>query len=145
MSRYLVERIEAHDRIQVRNRAEVLEARGEDRLASVVIRDESRGEEIDANADALFVMIGAQPTTAGVEGWLRRDDHGFLVTGPDLLGGEPRSWPLDRAPLHLESSHPGLFVAGDVRHGSFKRVASAVGEGAMAVALIHQYLNTLDG
>ena len=145
MSRYLVDRIEAHDRIQVRNRAEVLEARGEDRLASVVIRDESRGEEIEANAEALFVMIGAQPTTAGVEGWLRRDDHGFLVTGPDLLDGEPRSWPLDRAPLHLESSHPGLFVAGDVRHGSIKRVASAVGEGAMAVALIHQYLNTLDG
>ena len=106
MSRYLVERIEAHDRIQVRNRAEVLEARGEDRLASVVIRDESRGEEIDANADALFVMIGAQPTTAGVEGWLRRDDHGFLVTGPDLLGGEPRSWPLDRAPLHLRVEPP---------------------------------------
>jgi len=145
MSRYLVDRIEAHDRIQVRNRADVLEARGEDQLASVVIRDENRGEEIEANADALFVMIGAQPTTAGVEGWLRRDDHGFLVTGPDLLGGESRSWPLGRAPLHLESSQPGLFVAGDVRHGSIKRVASAVGEGAMAVALIHQYLNTLDG
>ena len=145
MSRYLVDRIEAHDRIQVRNRADVLEARGEDQLASVVIRDENRGEEIEANADALFVMIGAQPTTAGVEGWLRRDDHGFLVTGPDLLGGESRSWPLGRAPLHLESSQPGLFVAGDVRHGSIKRVASAVGEGAMAVALIHQYLNTLEG
>jgi thioredoxin reductase (NADPH) len=145
MSRYLVDRIEAHDRIQVRNRAEVLKARGEDRLASVVIRDEGRGEEIEANADALFVMIGAHPTTAGVEGWLRRDEHGFLVTGPDLLDGEPRSWPLDRAPLFLESSHPGLFVAGDVRHGSIKRVASAVGEGAMAVALIHQYLNTSAG
>ena len=85
MSRYLVDRIEAHDRIQVRNRAEVTEARGDERLGSVVIRDESRGEEIEAGADALFVMIGAQPMTAGVEGWLRRDDHGFLVTGPDLL------------------------------------------------------------
>jgi thioredoxin reductase (NADPH) len=144
MSRYLVDRIEAHDRIRVRNRAEVVEARGDERLGSVVIRDESRDEEIEAGADALFVMIGAEPMTAGVEGWLRRDEHGFLVTGPDLLG-EHGSWPLDRAPFHLESSQPGLFVAGDVRHGSIKRVASAVGEGAMAVALIHQYLNTRNG
>jgi thioredoxin reductase (NADPH) len=140
MSRYLVDRIREHDRIQIRSGASVVAARGDERLGSILIRDEKRGEEIEAGADALFVMIGAQPMTAGVEGWLRRDDNGFLVTGPDLLAGEPRSWPLDRAPLHLESSHPGLFVAGDVRHGSIKRVASAVGEGAMAVALIHQYL-----
>ena len=92
---------------------------------------------------SIAVMIGAEPMTAGVEGWLRRDDHGFLVTGPDLLADAQHAWPLDRAPLHLESSQPGLFVAGDVRHGSIKRVASAVGEGAMAVALIHQYLTTL--
>jgi thioredoxin reductase (NADPH) len=145
MSRYLVDRIEAHDRIRVRNRAEVVEARGDERLGSVVIRDESRGEEIEAGADALFVLIGAEPMTAGVEGWLRRDEHGFLVTGPDLLGGAQHPWPLDRAPLHLESSQPGLFVAGDVRHGSIKRVASAVGEVAMAVALIHQYLSQRSG
>jgi thioredoxin reductase (NADPH) len=140
MSRYLVDRIEAHDRIEVRNCSQVVAATGAERLDSVVIRDESRGEEVEADADALFVMIGAQPMTAGVEGWLRRDDHGFLVTGPDLVGDGGRSWPLDRAPLFLESSQPGLFVAGDVRHGSIKRVASAVGEGAMAVALIHRYL-----
>jgi thioredoxin reductase (NADPH) len=86
-----------------------------------------------------------RPMTAGVEGWLRRDEHGFLVTGPDLLrDGQQPAWPLARAPLFLESSQPGLFVAGDVRHGSIKRVASVVGEGAMAVALIHQYLSTLD-
>ena len=90
-------------------------------------------------------MIGGWPMTAGVEGWLRRDEHGFLVTGPDLLRQEEQpEWPLARAPLFLESSQPGLFIAGDVRHGSIKRVASAVGEGAMAVALIHQYLRTLD-
>jgi thioredoxin reductase (NADPH) len=139
MSQYLVDRVEAHERIKVRNRAEVVEARGDERLASVVIRDE-RGEEVEAGADALFVMIGARPTTAGVEGWLRRDAHGFLVTGPDLLADGQPAWPLERPPLFLESSQPGLFVAGDVRHGSIKRVASAVGEGAMAVALIHQYL-----
>jgi thioredoxin reductase (NADPH) len=141
MSRYLVDRIGAHDRITVRNRAEVVEARGGDRLAAVVIRDGERGEEVEAAADALFVMIGAHPMTAGVEGWLRRDDHGFLVTGPDLAAEGQPAWPLERPPLFLESSQPGLFVAGDVRHGSIKRVASAVGEGAMAVALIHQHLD----
>ena len=144
MSRYLVDRIEAHERIEVRNRAEVVEARGDERLASVVIRDDELGDEVEAGADALFVMIGARPTTAGVEGWLRRDDHGFLVTGPDLFAEGQPAWPLERPPLFLESSQPGLFVAGDVRHGSIKRVASAVGEGAMAVALIHQHLRALE-
>src|SRR5581483_448319 len=140
MSRYLVDRIEAHERIEVRNHAEVVEARGDERLAAVVIRDEERGEEVETGADALFVMIGARPMTAGVGVWLRRDEHGFLVTGPDLLGEGDPAWPLERPPLFLESSEPGLFVAGDVRHGSVKRVASAVGEGAMAVALIHRHL-----
>jgi thioredoxin reductase (NADPH) len=145
MSRYLVDRIQTHDRIEVRTGAEVTEARGDERLGSVVIREAERGEEIEAGADALFVMIGGWPMTAGVEGWLRRDEHGYLVTGPDLLRqGKQPEWPLPRAPLFLESSQPGLFIAGDVRHGSIKRVASAVGEGAMAIALIHQYLSTLD-
>jgi len=140
MSRYLVDRIEAHERIKVKNHAEVVEAHGDERLTSVVIRDNEQGEEEDAGADALFVMIGARPMSAGVEGWLRRDDQGFLVTGPDLLSEGQPAWSLERPPFFLESSQPGLFVAGDVRHGSIKRVASAVGEGAMAVALIHQYL-----
>jgi thioredoxin reductase (NADPH) len=146
MSRYLVDRIDAHDRIVVRRAAEVVEARGGERLGSVVIRDEERGEDLDVAADALFVMIGGRPLTAGVEGWLRRDDHGFLVTGADLAsggGGEP-AWPLARPPLFLETSQPGLFAAGDVRHGSIKRVASAVGEGAMAVALVHRFLAGVD-
>jgi thioredoxin reductase (NADPH) len=91
--------------------------------------------------DALFVLIGAEPLTAGVEGWLRRDDRGYFMTGPDLLQSSDRSWwPLRRDPLFLESSQPGLFIAGDVRHGSIKRVASAVGEGAMAASLVHAYL-----
>jgi thioredoxin reductase (NADPH) len=144
MSRYLVDRIETHDRITVRTGAEVTEARGDQQLDSVLILDGARGEQTEAAADAMFVMIGGRPTTAGVEGWLRRDEHGFLVTGPDLLSrDEQPAWPLTRPPLFLESSQPGLFVVGDVRHGSIKRVASAVGEGAMAVALIHQYLSTV--
>ena len=145
MSRYLIDRIQTHDRIEIRTGAEVTEARGDERLRSVVIRDDAHGQEIEAGVDALFVMIGGRPMTSGVEGWLRRDEHGFLVTGQDLLrDGEQPAWPLSRAPLFLESSQPGLFVAGDIRHGTIKRVASAVGEGAMAVALIHEYLSTLD-
>jgi thioredoxin reductase (NADPH) len=142
MSRYLVDRIEAHDRIEVRSRSEVLAARGNGNLETVVIGDASLGEELERQADAMFVLIGAQPITFGVEGWLRRDEHGFLMTGPDLLadGARSRWWPLERDPLFLEASHPGIFIAGDVRHGSIKRVASAVGEGAMAVALVHRYL-----
>ena len=122
----------------------MVEARGDERLASVVIRDDERGEEVEAGADALFVMIGAQPMTAGVEGWLRRDEPWLPGhrPGPARRRGNA-SWPLERPPLFLESSQPGLFVAGDVRHGSIKRVASAVGEGAMAVALIHQHLDRL--
>jgi thioredoxin reductase (NADPH) len=89
----------------------------------------------------MYVLIGGQPLTAGVEGWLRRDEGGYLITGADLhRGSETPRWPLERDPLPLESSQPGVFVAGDVRHGSIKRVASAVGEGAMAIALLHTYL-----
>jgi thioredoxin reductase (NADPH) len=96
--------------------------------------------------DALFVLIGAEPLTAGVADWLRCDDRGYFMTGPDLLQSSDRSWwPLERDPLFLESSQPGLFVAGDVRHSSIKRVASAVGEGAMAASLVHSYLAALDG
>jgi thioredoxin reductase (NADPH) len=143
MSRYLVERIEAHGRIEVRTRSRVIAARGADRLETVLVVDGGREEERELPADALFILIGGQPLTAGVEGWLRRDERGFLMTGPDLLedGRRGRWWPLERDPMFLESSEPGVFVAGDVRHGSIKRVASAVGEGAMAIALIHRFLS----
>jgi thioredoxin reductase (NADPH) len=119
----------------------VVEAYGDDRLRTVVIADQ-QSNKTELDADALFVYIGAQPITAGVEGWLRRDPDGYLLTGPDLLDqrDHPFGWLLDREPFFLEASQPGVFVAGDVRHGSIKRVASAVGEGAMAVALVHQYL-----
>ena len=89
----------------------------------------------------MFLLIGARPFTLGVEGWLRRDEHGFLLTGQDVVADDRDTWwKLDRDPYPLESSQPGVFVAGDLRHGSIKRVASAVGEGAMAASLIHRYL-----
>jgi len=139
MSRYLVERIETHPSVVVRAGSEIVEARGERRLESLLLRDEDTHEETDLAADALFVFVGAQPMTSGVAGWLERDEHGFLVAGPDLA--KNGRWPLAREPLFLESSQPGLFVAGDIRRGSIKRVASAVGEGAMATALVHRYLS----
>jgi thioredoxin reductase (NADPH) len=93
----------------------------------------------------MVVLIGGEPLTAGVEDWLRCDAGGYLMTGPALSAEADRSWwPLARDPLFLESSQPGLFVAGDVRHGSIKRVASAVGEGATSIALVHSYLATID-
>lgn len=143
MSRYLVDRIAQHDRIAVRTRTEVAGAGGGNRLESVAIDGPEGRQTIPA--DALFVVIGAEPLTAGVQDWLRCDDRGYLMTGPDLLRSSDRSWwPLERDPLFLEASQPGLFVAGDVRHGSVKRVASAVGEGAMAASLVHAYLAGLD-
>jgi thioredoxin reductase (NADPH) len=101
-------------------------------------------ESLDASG--MFVLIGGEPLTAGVEDWLRCDAGGYLMTGPSLYAEADRSWwPMARDPLFLESSQPGVFVAGDVRHGSIKRVASAVGEGATSSALVHSYLATLDG
>jgi thioredoxin reductase (NADPH) len=143
MSRYLIDRIEQDDRITVRTRTEVVGCEGHDWLESVAIEGPD-GEETLAT-DALFVLIGAEPLTAGVEDWLRCDDGGYFMTGPDLLQTSDRSWwPLERDPLFLESNQPGLFIAGDVRHGSIKRVASAVGEGAMAASLAYSFLAGLD-
>jgi thioredoxin reductase (NADPH) len=142
MSRYLVARIQACGNVDVRLRTEVERADGDGRLEELVLRDRSTGVTETLRAEGLFVLIGGEPLTAGVEGWLRRDERGFLMTGPDLLreDGDRVWWPLQRPPMLLESSEPGIFVAGDVRHGSVKRVASAVGEGAMAVQLVHRFL-----
>lgn len=144
MSRYLRDRIAADARIRVLSGARVAAASGDARLERVTVTVRDAGER-ELPAQAMYVLIGGEPLTAGVEGWLRRDESGFLMTGPDLGGEADRSWwPLGRPPLPLESSEPGVFVAGDVRHGSVKRVASAVGEGAMAIALVHAYLRELD-
>jgi thioredoxin reductase (NADPH) len=144
MSRYLVDRIEAHERITVRTSTQVSRAEGGDWLERVVAAGPDG--EVSVDAGGMFVLIGGAPLTAGVEDWLRCDASGYLMTGPELYAQADRSWwPLTRDPLFLESSQPGLFVAGDVRHGSIKRVASAVGEGATSIALAHSYLATLDG
>ena len=140
MSRYLVDRIVAHPRITVLTRARVMSVDGQGLLDRVTVGDRD-GHSAELRSNAMYVLIGGQPLTAGVEGWLRRDEGGYLITGADLHGDtRAKWWSLARDPLPLESSQPGVFVAGDVRHGSIKRVASAVGEGAMAIALLHSYL-----
>ena len=142
MSRYLVDRIEAHERISVRTTTNVSRADGGDWLERVVVSGPDGEEPLEANG--MFVLIGGEPLTSGVEDWLRCDSGGYLMTGSDLYAEADRSWwPLSRDPLFLESSQPGLFIAGDVRHGSIKRVASAVGEGATSISLVHSYLRAL--
>ena len=147
MSAYLVERIEAHPGIDVRLRTEVAELHADGHLAAVTVR--ARGGTTERlPAAALFLCIGGRPRTRWAEGaGVRTDRAGYILTGPDLLedGRRPEGWPLDRDPLALETSVPGLFVAGDVRHGSTKRVAGAVGEGAMAVAFAHRRIAELEG
>jgi len=145
MSHYLIEQVEGMQAITVRTCTEVVAAHGTDHLEQLTLRDANTGETEDVDAQYLFVFIGAAPMTDWLDGVLARDDHGFVLTGPDLLvGGQlPPGWPLDRAPYHLETSVPGVFAAGDVRAESAKRVASAVGEGAMAVMLVHRYLEQL--
>lgn len=141
MSQYLVDRVYRHPKIRVRTNARITEAKGNGRLEGIGLVDTITGREEELRADALFILIGGEPTSSCAQGWLRRDEHGFLVTGPDVFdrGDEAHSWPLEREPYFLESSQPGVFFAGDVRHGSVKRVASAVGEGAMAAQLVHRY------
>ncbi|WP_019201211.1 FAD-dependent oxidoreductase [Tsukamurella sp. 1534] len=144
MSYYLIQQLAQIDNVHVRARTEVVEAHGGDHLEKLTLRDRGTGEEETVPADYLFVFIGAAPRTDWLDGVVVRDAHGFVVTGPDLDGAPRREWPLDRPPFHLESSVPGVFVAGDVRSESAKRVASAVGEGAMAVMFVHRYLAGLD-
>ena len=142
MSTYLIKQLEAIDNVSVRTRSEVVEANGEGHLQSLTICDRESGDIDSVKAASMFVFIGAAPRTEWLDGVVERDKRGFVRTGPDLVvdGQRPPGWPLDRDPYHLESSVPGVFVAGDVRADSVKRVASAVGEGAMAVTLVHRYL-----
>jgi len=141
MSHYLVQQLEAIDNVHVRTGTTVARAQGTDHLEQLRLRGPDGSEDV-VDAHHLFIFIGAAPRTDWLDGVVRRDERGFVWTGPDLLvdGDRPSGWTLGRDPYYLESSVPGVFVAGDVRAQSVKRVASAVGEGAMAVTLVHRYL-----
>ncbi|WP_431952766.1 FAD-dependent oxidoreductase [Actinacidiphila sp. bgisy167] len=142
MSQYLIDQIAAVDTIQIHPCTEVVGGKGGSHLEQLLLRDAKSGDVSTVDASFLFVFIGAEPRTDWLEGVVARDRRGFVLTGPDLMAGgkRPAGWPLPRDPYHLEASVPGVFAAGDVRAESVKRVASAVGEGAMAVSLVHRYL-----
>ncbi|MBV8827988.1 MAG: FAD-dependent oxidoreductase [Acidobacteriaceae bacterium] len=143
LSKYLVDRINAAQNIEVLTQTEVTDLQGNDVLEAITLRNNKTGEERAVKTRWVFICIGGVPNTEWAsEVGVKRDEAGYLVTGPDLLhnGVHPENWPLEREPFYLETSVPGVFAAGDVRHGSVKRCASAVGEGAMAVTFVHRYL-----
>src|SRR5271167_2876235 len=143
MSQYLIDQINERPNIQIWPNASVTEAHGETHLEEVsfLCSDSNKVERVKATS--MFIFIGASPRTDWLSGIVERDEHGFILTGPDLVrdGQRPKGWKLDRDPFLLETNLPGLFAVGDVRHGSVKRVASGVGEGSVAVQFIHQYLS----
>jgi thioredoxin reductase (NADPH) len=142
MSDYLVQEIQATPNIAVVLHTEVVDGHGRQRLEGLTLRDRHTGATRTVAASAVFILIGAEPRTDWLDGVVERDERGYLLTGRDLLrdGRPPTSWSLERPPLLLETSLPGVFAAGDVRYRSVKRVASAVGEGSIAVQLVHEYL-----
>jgi thioredoxin reductase (NADPH) len=143
VSAYLVDRISAAKNVEVLTQTEVTALEGRDMLQAVLLTNRQTGASRRIEAHWVFVCIGGAPRTEwAVQAGVTRDEAGYLVTGPDLLRDDqrPGGWPLDRPPYYLETNIPGLFAAGDVRHGSVKRCASAVGEGAMAVMFVHRYL-----
>jgi thioredoxin reductase (NADPH) len=147
MSDYLINEIEAAENVAVRLNTQVVDGGGKGRLECLVLRDSTSGRTETVPAAALFILIGAEPRTDWLPREVVRDDRGYVVTGKDLSRyGQPRrGWHLGRIPLLLETSMAGVFAVGDVRHGSVKRVASAVGEGSIAVQLVHEYLRTDSG
>src|SRR4051794_27976912 len=145
MSKYLIDDIARTPNIEVQTEAQVVAVHGDKRLESISVSCGRTGTVDVIPASSLFVFIGAEPRTDWLEGLIQRDSKGFVMTGPDLVkdGKRPQGWMQDRDPTLLETSVPGVFAVGDVRHGSVKRVASSVGEGSIAVQLIHQYLATM--
>src|SRR5215218_8493238 len=140
MSNYLVSQIESHEKITVWPHSIIVGAKGDTNLEKIVVADTTTGDTHTVPAFALFIFIGASPHTDWVAGLVERDPQGFILTGRSLIRGgrRPKGWHLDRDPFFLETSVPGIFAAGDVRHRSVKRIASAVGEGSMAVQFVHQ-------
>ncbi|MBW4696757.1 MAG: FAD-dependent oxidoreductase [Aphanocapsa lilacina HA4352-LM1] len=143
MSQYLIEQIAQTENIAVRTRTSVTAVKGEANLEAITIHDDATGETQTLSSNSLFIFIGAAPNTDWLAGVVERDERGFILAGPELVRERrrPRGWTLDRDPFLLETSVPGIFVAGDVRCKSVKRVASGVGEGSIAVQFIHQYLS----
>jgi thioredoxin reductase (NADPH) len=140
MSDYLIKQLEATSNIEVRLGTRVVDARGEARLQALMLEDLRTRRQDEVAAAALFILIGAEPRTDWLRDVIELDDHGFVLTSRDI---PEHAWPLQRAPLPFETSMPGVLAAGDVRHGSVKRVAGAVGEGSVAVGSVHQYLAEL--
>jgi thioredoxin reductase (NADPH) len=145
MSQYLVDQIKGTPNIEVLTHTEVMEAFGKERLEAVCISNKETGQVQTINAAAMFLFIGAVPHSEMVAGVVERNSAGFILTGSDLMQGpqRPKNWTLKRDPYLLETSIPGIFAVGDVRQGAVRRVASAVGQGAGAVSLVHQYLETV--
>ena len=143
MSQYLIDQIKKTPNVHVQTHSQVEEVFGEQHLESLSIRCADTGQLERVPANMLSVFIGAEPNTDWLAGVVLRDEHGFIYTGSQLLreGKRPEGWPLERDPFWPETSVPGTFAAGDVRHGSVKRVASGVGEGSIAVQFVHQYLS----
>jgi thioredoxin reductase (NADPH) len=145
MSSYLIDQIDATDNIHVMVNTEVAAVDGNEHLENITIRNNKSGENETLDADAIFIFIGAVPSTGIVADLVERDEAGFIYTGQDLMRGgrRPKNWKPKRDPMLQETSVPGIFAAGDVRHGVIRRVASAVGQGSVAVSLIHKYLETV--
>jgi thioredoxin reductase (NADPH) len=140
MSDYLITQIEATPNIVVRLDTRVVDGRGDHRLQALVLENVTTGQREEVAAAAVFVLIGAEPRTEWLADVLQRDDRGFILTGHDV---DTNAWLPRRQPLAYETSLPGVFAVGDVRHGSFKRVAEAAGEGSVAVGSVHRYLAEL--
>jgi thioredoxin reductase (NADPH) len=142
MSDYLVRQIEDTENTEVLLNTNVAAVKGEEHLERISVENTATGETDTVPAHSLFVFIGAAPKTDWLDGLVARDERGFILSGADMMrdGKRPKGWRPDRDPFLLETSVPGIFVAGDVRHGSVKRCASAVGEGSIAVQFVHQYL-----
>ena len=143
MSRYLIDELERKPNVHVRTGGEIARCKGDDRLECVTIRNRADGSLEDVDVHAVFIFIGADAMTDWLPKEVVRDERGYVCTGRDVTDLMPDAWPRERDPYLLETSVPGIFAAGDVRHGSIKRVAAGVGEGSIAIAFVHEHLADL--